>query len=179
MLLLRSVHSILVPSTIVPLNTIAHPVLGGRPILNFLYIWGKKRPSGNKEGQAGVGPSVPQLIQLSWQPCSNSLLIVELTSDKCLALINKVRLLARRKLVRFPNPLAPANTVGWGAWLGVGWLVRRFIPHASPQCHLDNGATYQLERHCRWGLHFITLMTKNSVVVSYVYSCLEMELVIF
>ena len=34
----------------------------------------KKRPSGNKEGQAGVGPSVPQLIQLSWQPHSNSLL---------------------------------------------------------------------------------------------------------
>ena len=61
----------------------------------------QKWPSGNKESRADVGPSVPQLIQLSWQPRSNSLLIVKSSSDKCLALMNKVRLITFFSFHRF------------------------------------------------------------------------------
>ena len=86
------------------------------------------------------------------------LLIVMSNSDKCLALMNKARLVT----FVFPHICwlvvslsgSPTHLHLHTQWVGdpdlwVGWLLGRFIPHASPQCHLDNGATYQLERQCR------------------------------
>ena len=116
-----------------------------------------------------MGPSVPQLIQLSWQPHSNSLLCW---------LQKNVWPWWIKSDYWLEGSLSGSQThlhSGLGS-LARSWHVGRFIPLASPQCHLDNGATYQLERQCRWSLHFITLMTKNSIVVSYVCGCLEMVL---